>query len=258
MPYPPRVARRARDPAGRAGRRSTRCGRPGSCSSCVTNQPDVARGTQTPGRGRGDQRAPCARRCRSTTCSSAFTTTRTAATAGSRSPGSCSRRPRATASTCGRASWSAIAGRTSRPGARAGCTAILIDYGYAESGPVGRPPTRTVRSLAEAADWILARTGTRRRRHDDVASTLRVKIFADGADKAGMLEMYRNPLHQGLHHQPDADAQGRHRRLPRVRPGRSSQAIPDRPISFEVFSDEFDEMERQAREIAQLGRATST
>ncbi len=31
-------------------------------------------------------------------------------------------------------------------------------------------------------------------------------------------------------------------------------AIPDRPISFEVFSDEFDEMERQAREIADLGR----
>ena len=31
-------------------------------------------------------------------------------------------------------------------------------------------------------------------------------------------------------------------------------AIPDRPISFEVFSDDFAEMERQAREIAALGR----
>jgi transaldolase len=31
------------------------------------------------------------------------------------------------------------------------------------------------------------------------------------------------------------------------------QAIPDRPISFEVFSDEFAEMERQAREIAGWG-----
>ena len=30
-------------------------------------------------------------------------------------------------------------------------------------------------------------------------------------------------------------------------------AIPDRPISFEVFSDEFAEMERQAREIASWG-----
>src|SRR4051812_23237478 len=30
-------------------------------------------------------------------------------------------------------------------------------------------------------------------------------------------------------------------------------AIPDRPISFEVFSDELDEMERQAREIASWG-----
>jgi len=31
-------------------------------------------------------------------------------------------------------------------------------------------------------------------------------------------------------------------------------AIPDRPISFEVFSDEFSEMERQAREIATWGK----
>jgi transaldolase len=31
------------------------------------------------------------------------------------------------------------------------------------------------------------------------------------------------------------------------------KAIPDRPISFEVFSDEFDEMERQAHEIATWG-----
>ena len=30
-------------------------------------------------------------------------------------------------------------------------------------------------------------------------------------------------------------------------------AIPDRPISFEVFSDDLPEMERQAREIASWG-----
>ena len=30
-------------------------------------------------------------------------------------------------------------------------------------------------------------------------------------------------------------------------------AIPNRPISFEVFSDDFEEMERQAREIATWG-----
>ena len=31
------------------------------------------------------------------------------------------------------------------------------------------------------------------------------------------------------------------------------RAIPDRPISFEVFADEFDEMERQGHEIAGVG-----
>ena len=43
----------------------------------------------------------------------------------------------------------------------AGCTAILIDYGYAESGPEGGAPDRTVGSLSEAAEWILKQLGTR-------------------------------------------------------------------------------------------------
>ena len=82
---------------------------------------------------------------------------------------------------------------------------------------------------------------------------LSVKIFADGADLAGMLEMYRQAVHQGLHHQPDADAQGRHHATTARSRREVLQAIPDRPISFEVFSDEFAEMERQAREIATWG-----
>ena len=44
-------------------------------------------------------------------------------------------------------------------GRRAGCAAILIDYGYAESGPDGCSPDRAVRSLSEAAAWILNPTG---------------------------------------------------------------------------------------------------
>ena len=50
---------------------------------------------------------------------------------------------------------------------------------------------------------------------------LKVKIFADGADKAGMLEMYKQPARQGLHHQSDADAQGRRHRLRGGREGHS-------------------------------------
>ena len=44
-------------------------------------------------------------------------------------------------------------------GQSAGCAAILIDYGYAESGPANRAADCTVRSLREAADWILSQLG---------------------------------------------------------------------------------------------------
>src|SRR2546426_8126643 len=81
---------------------------------------------------------------------------------------------------------------------------------------------------------------------------LRVKLFADGADKAGMLEMYHNPLIKGFTTNPTlmrragvTDYQAFALDILR--------AIPDRPISFEVFSDDFAEMECQAREITKWG-----
>ena len=40
-------------------------------------------------------------------------------------------------------------------GHNAGCKAVLIDYGYRERAPT-RPPEATVRSLREAADWIIS------------------------------------------------------------------------------------------------------
>jgi len=81
---------------------------------------------------------------------------------------------------------------------------------------------------------------------------LNVKIFADGAEKAGMLEMYAKPYIKGFTTNPTlmhkvglTDYRAFARDIVSV--------IPDRPISFEVFSDEFEEMERQAREIATWG-----
>ena len=81
---------------------------------------------------------------------------------------------------------------------------------------------------------------------------LKVKVFADGADKAGMLEMYAKPYIKGLTTNPTL------MRKAGVSDYRAFardilQAIPDRPISFEVFSDDFLEMERQAMEIAGWG-----
>ncbi len=81
---------------------------------------------------------------------------------------------------------------------------------------------------------------------------LTVKLFADGADAAGMRELYRNLLIRGFTTNPTL------MRKAGVTDYRAFardilQAIPDRPISFEVFSDEFAEMERQALEISQWG-----
>jgi len=81
---------------------------------------------------------------------------------------------------------------------------------------------------------------------------LSVKIFADGADVAGMVELYRKPYIKGFTTNPTL------MRKSGISDYRAFalqvlQAIPDRPISFEVFSDEFDDMERQAREIASWG-----
>jgi len=81
---------------------------------------------------------------------------------------------------------------------------------------------------------------------------LKVKIFADGADKNGMLEMASKPFIKGLTTNPTLMKKA----------GISDfkafaldilKEISDKPISFEVFSDDFPEMERQAYEIAGWG-----
>ena len=118
-------------------------------------------------------------------------------------------------------------------GKRAGCTTVFIDYGYAE--PERSQPHVRVRSLAEAADWILGRTKQKERTGLMDINDLKVKIFADGANKAGMLEMYRKPYIKGFTTNPYPDAQGRHRRLPGLRPGHragdpGSPASPSRSL----------------------------
>jgi transaldolase len=81
---------------------------------------------------------------------------------------------------------------------------------------------------------------------------LETKIFADGAELDGMLALYRQPFIKGFTTNPTLM---RKAGLTDYRAFAHDvvRAIPDRPISFEVFSDEFDEMERQAREIATWG-----
>ena len=85
-----------------------------------------------------------------------------------------------------------------------------------------------------------------------VVDSLKVKIYADGADREGMLEMYEKSYIQGFTTNPTLmrkagieDYESFARDILEV--------ISDRPISFEVFADEFEEMERQALEIAEWG-----
>ena len=80
-------------------------------------------------------------------------------------------------------------------------------------------------------------------------ANLKIKLFADGADRDQMLRLHADPLIQGFTTNPtlmraagvtDYEAFA-HEIL---------EVVNDRPISFEVFADEFSEMERQAHKIA--------
>ena len=84
-------------------------------------------------------------------------------------------------------------------------------------------------------------------------SDLKVKLFTDGADKAQIVEMARQPWIAGFTTNPsllkkagvsDYRAYGRE----------VVAAVPDRHISFEVFSDDIPDMVAQAHQIAPWGR----
>jgi transaldolase len=82
--------------------------------------------------------------------------------------------------------------------------------------------------------------------------SLKLKIFGDGADMQTILNLNADPRIAGFTTNPtlmrkagveDYEAFARS----------VLQAVKDKPISFEVFSDDFDEMEAQARQIASWG-----
>lgn len=81
-----------------------------------------------------------------------------------------------------------------------------------------------------------------------ILEALPVKIFADGADLEGIIDLYRKPFIKGLTTNPTlmrkvgiSDYEVFARSV--------LESVTDKPISFEVFSDEFPEMRRQALKI---------
>lgn len=77
---------------------------------------------------------------------------------------------------------------------------------------------------------------------------LKVKIFADGADKKGMLDLNANPLIKGLTTNPTLMRKAGISQFEAFARD-ILQGITVKPVSFEVFSDEFSEMKRQAMKI---------
>lgn len=83
-------------------------------------------------------------------------------------------------------------------------------------------------------------------------SDLRIRIFADGADYESLMDLSRKPYIQGFTTNPTlmrkanvSDYEAFARKV--------LESIQDRPVSFEVFADDFDEMRAQAMEIASWG-----
>jgi transaldolase len=81
-----------------------------------------------------------------------------------------------------------------------------------------------------------------------ILENLPIKIFADGADLEGIIDLYRKPFIKGLTTNPTlmrkvgiSDYEVFARSV--------LESVTDKPISFEVFSDEFPEMRRQALKI---------
>lgn len=137
-------------------------------------------------------------------------------------------------------------------GAASGCQTIFIDLDYVNEL---KPQTANfnVRSVAEAADIILGEASKNRRPHMARVQDLKVKIFADGADLKGILEMHKNPLITGFTTNPTlmrkagvTDYEAFARKL--------LESVTDRPISFEVFADDFSAMISQGRAIASWGK----
>lgn len=102
-------------------------------------------------------------------------------------------------------------------------------------------------------EWFMTITQTQLDKKVPSINELKVKIYADGADIKEMIEANKGGIVKGFTTNPS---------LMKKNGIKDYEAfakevlknIPDSPISFEVFSDEFDDMERQAKKIASWGK----
>ena len=79
-----------------------------------------------------------------------------------------------------------------------------------------------------------------------------IKLFADGADKQGILDMYKNPSIDGFTTNPTLMRKAGITDYVTFAKEILDE-ITDKPVSFEVFADEYKEMEQQALKISKWG-----
>ena len=135
-------------------------------------------------------------------------------------------------------------------GRRAGVTTVWVRSDYPEG--VSDRPDHIVDGLVEVVPCSSHRSPSRRTPCDDRRQQALSPLFADGADMASVRKLAADPLIAGFTTNPtlmrNAGVQDyeafAHEFL---------ETVSDRPISFEVFSDEFADMERQALKIAPWG-----
>ncbi len=129
-------------------------------------------------------------------------------------------------------------------GIAAGCAVTILIAAAAPEKSLPAPD-HTVANLLEAAKLIVQRMENQ----PSGLRQLRIKIFADGADKAGMLALNADPLIQGLTTNPTLMCKAGIRDYEAFARD-VLQDIRVKPISFEVLSDDFSEMRRQALKIS--------
>src|SRR3984957_5444899 len=179
--------------------------------------------------------------------------TRRAAPAASRSRGCCWRRLASGISIWNPASSWVTAGATSKPAIAP--VAARFSWTMATPSSARMVPSggsarcaKLRNGFSEPLDRVFS---WKCRAMPDIAS-FRVKVFADGADRASILELADNPWIRGFTTNPTLMRKAGITDYERF--GKSlARSIPDRPFSFEVLSDHFDEMEQQALRIASWG-----
>jgi len=86
---------------------------------------------------------------------------------------------------------------------------------------------------------------------------LKIQLYADGADKAGILDLYSKPYIKGLTTNPSLMKKAGIKDYEAFAKD-ILQTVTAKPISLEVFTDDFTDMKRQALKISALGKNVYT